>query len=250
MRTDLSGYKGPVVPKPVGALIPARSHAEFVPYVFNGGTIMALAGKDFVIVASDSRLSESYMIHSRDCSKLHQLTSKAYLACAGFHGDVCTLISIVDTRLKMYQHDHHEEMSLSAVAAMISTILYHKRFFPYYVYNILGGIDSDGTGKVYSFDVVGSYEAHAYHTAGSAGSILQPLLDNLVGQKNQFQTGGATAAPKVAPLALSQTKAIHFIKEFFTSAAERDIYTGDKVDMAIVKAQAKTTTEYFKLRKD
>ena len=35
-------------------------------------------------------------------------------------------------------------MSLRAIARLIQTMLYAKRFFPYYVYNILGGIEEDG----------------------------------------------------------------------------------------------------------
>jgi 20S proteasome subunit beta 6 len=35
-------------------------------------------------------------------------------------------------------------MGLKAIARMIQTMLYAKRFFPYYVYNILGGIEEDG----------------------------------------------------------------------------------------------------------
>ena len=37
-----------------------------------------------------------------------------------------------------------------------------------------------GKGCVYSFDPVGSYEREVYRAGGSAGSILQPLLDNQV----------------------------------------------------------------------
>ena len=44
----------------------------------------------------------------------------------------------------MYEHEHNKKMSTSAIAAMLSTILYYKRFFPYYVYNIIGGIDDEG----------------------------------------------------------------------------------------------------------
>ena len=71
-------------------------------------------------------------------------------------------------------------MSLSAIARMISTMLYGKRFFPYYVYNILGGVDEEGKGAVYSFDPVGSYEREHCRAAGAAQSLLQPFLDNQV----------------------------------------------------------------------
>lgn len=35
-------------------------------------------------------------------------------------------------------------MTSGAIAAMLSTILYGRRFFPYYVYNIIGGLDEQG----------------------------------------------------------------------------------------------------------
>jgi 20S proteasome subunit beta 6 len=43
-----------------------------------------------------------------------------------------------------YEHAHNKPMGLKAIARMIQTMLYAKRFFPYYVYNILGGIEEDG----------------------------------------------------------------------------------------------------------
>lgn len=45
---------------------------------------------------------------------------------------------------------------------------------------ILGGIDRDGTGAVYGFDPVGSYERESCRAAGSAQSLIQPFLDNQV----------------------------------------------------------------------
>lgn len=104
-----------------------------------------------------------------------------------------------------YRHAHAKDMPLRAIARLIQTMLYAQRFFPYYVYNILGGIEEDGallprlayrlsgmptridllsapvgTGAVYSFDPVGSYEREACRAAGAAQSLVQPFLDNQV----------------------------------------------------------------------
>ena len=50
---------------------------------------------------------------------------------------------------QMYEHEHQTTMVTKAVAAMLSTILYYRRFFPYYAYNIIGGIDEEGDGQFF-----------------------------------------------------------------------------------------------------
>ena len=52
---------------------------------------------------------------------------------------------LVLTDLQWYRHAHAKDMPLRAIARLIQTMLYAQRFFPYYVYNILGGIEEDGT---------------------------------------------------------------------------------------------------------
>ena len=46
-----------------------------------------------------------------------------------------------------YKHAHAKDMPLRAIARLIQTMLYAQRFFPYYVYNILGGIEEDGASS-------------------------------------------------------------------------------------------------------
>ena len=80
-----------------------------------------------------------------------------------------------------YTHAHNKEMPIKSIARLIQTMLYARRMFPYYVYNVLAGIEEDdGTGAVYSFDPVGSYERETCRAAGAAQSLLQPFLDNQV----------------------------------------------------------------------
>lgn len=197
------------------------------PYSDNGGTILAIAGEDFSVIASDMRLSEGFQIYTRDSPKTYKLSEGILLGCCGFHGDALTVTKNVKAQMKIYQHEHHKAMSCGAVAQLLATMLYHRRFFPYYTYNILAGLDSEGKGCVYSFDPVGSYERESYRAGGSASSMLQPLLDNQIGYKNQI---GVEKAP------LSKEKAVSLITDVFMAATERDIYTGDGLKISIITA--------------
>lgn len=217
---------------------PKQCH--FSPYSFNGGSVLAVAGEDFAVIASDTRLSEGFSIHSRDQPKTYQLTKSTVVGSCGFHGDVLTLIKVLKARIKMFSHEHNKEMTTGAVAAMLSTILYYRRFFPYYVYNIVAGLDDEGKGCVYSFDPVGSYEREPFRAGGSASSMLQPLMDSQVGFKNM---------PKQERLPLSKEQVIKLVRDGFISAAERDIYTGDSVVINIITKDG-IQTERFPLRKD
>lgn len=80
----------------------------------------------------------------------------------------------------MYKHEHLKEMSTPAAAQMMSTMLYYKRFFPYYISNILAGLDENGEGCIFSYDPIGHCERNMYRAGGSSGALLQPLLDNQV----------------------------------------------------------------------
>jgi len=208
--------------------------SRFNPYAENGGTILAIAGADFAVIAGDTRQTEGYSIQTRYAPKVFKLTDRAVLAVNGFQADCSTFVKLVKQRIEWYRHAHSKQMPLKAIARMIQTMLYGKRFFPYYTYNILGGIEEDGTGAVYSFDPVGSYEREACRAAGAASSLIQPFLDNQIYFKNQ------TPAPGEAPFQpgkLPMNTVLSVVIDSFTSATERHIEVGDGLEMFIVVAK-------------
>eukprot|EP00920_Eleutheroschizon_duboscqi_P033329 GHVT01080326.1.p1 GENE.GHVT01080326.1~~GHVT01080326.1.p1 ORF type:complete len:157 (+),score=37.97 GHVT01080326.1:954-1424(+) len=153
--------------------------------------------------------------------------------------ETLTLHKILKTRLSLYEHQHRKSPSVTAVAQMLSTLLYSKRFFPFYTFNILAGVDNEGKGAVFPYDAIGSYELTQYHTAGTGGQLMMGILDNQIGQSNQLKPG-----PK-----LTKTQVIDLVKDSIASAAERDIYTGDKATVVVIDGSGSNTTE-VELRKD
>jgi len=219
---------------------PTRKHPDFSPYTDNGGTVVAIAGKDYAIIASETRLSTGYQIYTREQPKMFQLTNKTILGSTGCWCDALTFSKLIEMRTKNYLYEHNKTISTPALAQLVSNMLYYKRFFPYYISNIVAGLDDDGKGVVYSYDPVGHYEQHTYRAAGSSCALIQPFLDNRVGLRMGLPQGS---------IELSMEEAINLVKDVFVSAGERDIYVGDQVDLRIITANGIQKVSY-NLRKD
>ncbi|KAJ5611531.1 hypothetical protein N7528_008636 [Penicillium herquei] len=222
---------------------PVKQHG-FYPYTDNGGSTLGITGSDFAILAGDTRSTSGYNINSRMVPKVFKIGgddetgegAQIVLSVVGFAADGNALKERLDAVVKMYKYQHGKPMSVSACAQRLSTILYGKRFFPYYVHAILAGLDEEGKGALYSYDPVGSYEREQCRAAGAAASLIMPFLDNQVNFKNQYIPGSgeghALEAKKAEPL--PQAHVEQLVRDAFTSAVERHIEVGDNLQMMII----------------
>jgi 20S proteasome subunit beta 6 len=223
-------------PKP--ARHPPRSYDD------NGGTVVAVAGEGYCVVAASKRLSTGYSILTRDQSKVLRLSDRVLVASAGMQADRVALHKLLASRHVTYAHDHRRPMSANAAAQLLSTTLYHKRFFPFYTFNLCAGLDAEDRGAVYTYDAIGSFERVGYGCQGSGKELVQPVLDA------QLAAASPLALPPAPWLAnLPLERAIDLVKDAFVSAGERDIYTGDDVEIFVI-TPAGIAVETLALKRD
>eukprot|EP00924_Labyrinthula_sp_SR-Ha-C_P003567 maker-scaffold_53-snap-gene-1.12-mRNA-1 protein AED:0.01 eAED:0.01 QI:357/1/1/1/1/1/2/330/259 len=230
---------------------PITKH-DFSPYDWNGGTIVAIAGKDYCVLAADTRLATGYSIKSRDIDRVMQLSPTTLIGCGGCHADVVSLYNVLNYKATMYKFDHEQDMSTPAAAQLVSNTLYQKRFFPYYCVPVVCGLDEEGMGYVTNYDVVGSFvrAVDPYTCNGDTASLVMPVLDGLLG------TVGVTSGVyeddrglKKKVLDIKLDEAVEIMKRVFISVGERNIMCGDRVDIhKITKKGVEKVT--FDLKRD
>lgn len=106
-------------------------------------------------------------------------------------------------------------------------------------FNVVAGLDSAGRGAVFTYDAVGSFERVGYAAQGAGQKLIIPLLDDIVGGRNRADT--------LPPL--TAEGAVEVAKEAFVTAGERDIYTGDTVEIFVITS-AGVRSERFELKRD
>ncbi|KAI1722997.1 proteasome subunit domain-containing protein [Ditylenchus destructor] len=213
------------------------------PYSFEGGSTAAISGEDFVVAASDTRMTQfDVNIMSRTAKKVHVLNDKIIINTAGFQGDVLQLNRVLEYRLHKFRFDYRHDMPVDFCAQMLSRTLYYKRFFPYYTGVVLAGLDEFGKGAVFSYDPIGCIERLPYACSGSAEPLLQPFLDNQVGHMTLSETA---EKPK-----LTIERAISLVKDAFRFVAEREITTGDGLYLVVAQANKPIQISNVPLRED
>ena len=235
------------------------SQAKFEPYVDNGGTVVGITGRNYAIIASDTRLSESYFIRSRNISKIFEVTNGVYLAASGCLSDTIALSKVMQTEMKMYEWQNERKPTTSVLAHCLANILYSRRNFPYFSVCAVAGLDDTGGGALYRYDAVGSFERVRAVCAGKGERLIQPILDEITGMEEDealflfpgqlpsmpqepthpsatTTTTGSGGSGTTRQKELDVEEACEVIVTAFKAAAEREISIGDGIDLCIIRS--------------
>jgi len=123
---------------------------------YNGSAIVAMTGKNCVAIASDTRFGIQHRTVAFDFPKVHKINNQLFVGMAGLTTDAQTLINKFRFRLNLYKLRENREMKPSVFSNLVSSMLYEKRFGPYFVEPVIAGIEPNGEPFISAMDSLGA----------------------------------------------------------------------------------------------
>ena len=110
---------------------------------YNGGSVVAMVGKNCVAIACDLRLGQQAMAIATNHDKVFPITNHTYVGLPGLASDTETLRQTFRHRINMYKMKEERSIQPETFAKLVSSTLYEKRFGPYFVEPVIAGINTE-----------------------------------------------------------------------------------------------------------
>jgi proteasome beta subunit len=181
--------------------------------VFKGTTTVGVLCDGGIVLASESRATMGNFIASSTAKKIYQVDDLAGLTTAGVVGDAQSLVRMVQVEARLYRMQRGEPLTIKAITSMLSNVLASRRYFPFMVQLILGGVDRYGP-KIYSLDALGGQiEERRIVSTGSGSPTAYGVLEALYQPGINVKDGTVLAARAIK------------------NAIKRDSASGDKIEL-------------------
>jgi proteasome beta subunit len=142
-----------------------------------GTTTLGLVCKDGVVIAAEHRATMGTMIAHKVAKKLFKIDEHLVLTTAGLVGDAQVLARYLKVESELYKLQREEKMPVKGAATLMANILNQRRYYPYYVQLIIGGIDGSGP-HIFALDAAGGAIEDAYTTSGSGSPYVFGVLED------------------------------------------------------------------------
>ena len=174
-----------------------------------GTTTVGVTCKDCVVLGAESKSTMGWLVAGKEVQKIHQIDDRVALTISGGVGDAQALIRILKAEINIYKLTRGAEITVKAIATLLSNVLSQSRWYPYMFMPILGGVDKDGY-HIYSIDPVGGVEKDNYTSTGSGSPIAYGVLED------GYKEG------------MTRDEGVRLAVRAIRSARERDVFSGGK----------------------
>jgi 20S proteasome subunit beta 3 len=115
-----------------------------------------MAGKNCVGICSDLRLGAQAQTIAMNFEKVFPVSEKLYIGLTGLASDVLSLKQLLAFRSNMYKLREHRELKPESFSALVSTMLYEKRFGPWFCEPVIAGLDENNKPFLSGMDLIGA----------------------------------------------------------------------------------------------
>ncbi|MFQ5978940.1 MAG: proteasome subunit beta [Candidatus Heimdallarchaeota archaeon] len=187
----------------------------------HGTTALGLRWKEGIVIGADRRVSAGTLIASKQGKKVHKIHDNIGMAIAGLVSDAMSLVELMRAELKIFELENEYQPTVKVAATLLGVILHggYRRYFPYWVQLIIGGVDHTGP-HVYFLDPSGAVGEEPYFAIGSGSPLALGVMEDRL-------ANGDT---------LTVAESLDLAEKSLRSAIGRDAATGNGIDiLAITK---------------
>lgn len=185
-----------------------------------GTTTIGVKCNDGIVLGADRRATADYLIADKRANKIHKINDNLVLTIAGSVSDAQLLIKTIKAELKLLELQMGRKPSLRESANLLATIVYYNiRNFsalPSITHFLIAGKDNTG---FYLYDLYpdGSLSEVKDFTSSGSGSVMAfGVLETL------YKEG------------ISSEEGIELVKKSLKAAMERDIATGNGIQIVTI----------------
>ena len=178
--------------------------------------------KDGVALATDTRATAGFFVAHRKCKKVFPLSDYAAITIAGRVADAQNIIDYLRANVRYYSVLWNRSMPIISIARLAANMAFRWRLFPYEVQLIIAGVDSQGP-HIFNVDLYGTLTEEKIFSTGSGSPIAYGILESEYDEN------------------MSVEEAAKLVFKAIAAAIQRDIGSGDSIDVAYIKVDGKYT---------
>jgi proteasome beta subunit len=135
-----------------------------------GTTTVGVIADGAVVLGADQKATMGYLVSSKKFPKILQIDEKIAMTTAGMVGDAQALVRYIKAELNLYHMNEGFRASVKSASALVTNILYSRRFYPYMVQLVIGGYDTKP--RLYSLDAGGGLTEESEYFSTGSGSVM------------------------------------------------------------------------------
>lgn len=183
--------------------------------VLHGTTTVGLVTRNAAIVAADKRASSGTYVAHKAVKKIVRISDHAVLTTAGLVADTQVLASLLRIKALEYSLTNKAKIPVKSLAAYLSLLLNTYKYAPFIVQFILAGYDD--RPRLFNIEFFGDYTEEKYTVTGSGSPVAIGVLES------EYRED------------MSDEEAVALAVKAVRSSIRRDVFTGEAVDVAIVR---------------